>query len=355
MPNTSPNMKLPIPIPGVDTGLTWENSLVSCLTLIDQHMHAPNYGVQIPSSGLNINGTLSINNQYLTSIGGLFLTQYASPISSSLLSVLYSGNGASGDLFYNDGAGNQVRITEGGAVNATSSGISSGTATAAFSAGLLVVNSATNTPANIQGASLLLGNNLANSKYLTLSPPSSMASNISMMLPTIPVSTSFLQMDSSGNMSGAVPTSQGLTGSNLANNTIGSQQRLINIATSPGSGSVSVGNSLTQITTNFSLTTSGNPVDLSLTSDNVLAGSVAGIVILPANATVTISIYRGGGVAKIAQWNFETPTGSAIGFPISLNFTDQGASAGTNIYSVYAICNNGTASIIGVALTAIER
>lgn len=211
MPNTSPNMALPIPIPGVDSGLVWENSLVSCLTLIDQHMHAPGYGVIITPSGLSINQTFVMNNQLVKQVGAMYLTQNAAPLASSQLSVLYSGNGATGDLYFNDGAGNQIKITSGGAVNATSSGITSGTASASFSSGVLVVNAAATTPANIQAGSILLGNNVANSKFLTLSPPAAMAANFTLTLPSVPGATSIVQLDASGNFSASNTISNSVT------------------------------------------------------------------------------------------------------------------------------------------------
>ena len=217
MPNNSPNMNLPIPVPGVDSGLVWETSLVSCLNLIDQHMHSPGYGVTVNQSGISLTGPLSLSSQNLTNVGSVVLTQLASPISSSILSVLYSGNGATGDLYYNDGAGNQIRITSGGAVNATSSGISSGTATASFSAGVLVVNQAANTPGNIQCGSVLLGNNVAASNFVTLSPPNSLGASYQITLPTgLPASQSVLTLDNSGNV--AAPAVYPLTGSSIASN-----------------------------------------------------------------------------------------------------------------------------------------
>ncbi len=126
-----------------------------------------------------------------------------------------SGNN---ELFYNDSSGNQVQITLAGVINATSSGIASGTASAAFSTGVLVVNAATNTPANIQVASILLGNNVANSKFLTLSPPNAMGANYSLVLPGIPAATSFMTLDTSGNMGASIATANGITGSNIVSN-----------------------------------------------------------------------------------------------------------------------------------------
>ena len=191
MSSTTPNMGLVQPTVGVDTGTTWENSVNNNSSVVDQHNHSSGNGVPISPSGLNINAALPMNNNPLQTLQAAVFT--AQPSLATLTAVYVIGN----DLYYNDGAGNIIQITAGGSVNATSSGISSGTASASFVAGVLVVNSAANTPANIQGASVLLGNNAANSKYLTLSPPAAMASNFALVLPAIPGSQSFLSIDTS--------------------------------------------------------------------------------------------------------------------------------------------------------------
>lgn len=92
-------------------------------------------------------------------------------------------------------------MTTGGSVNATSSGISSGTATASFVSSVLVVNSATNTPANIQAGSILIGNNTAGSNFVTLQPQNALGSSYNLTLPTIPASQNIMTLDASGNMS----------------------------------------------------------------------------------------------------------------------------------------------------------
>jgi hypothetical protein len=109
------------------------------------------------------------------------------------------------DLYYNDTAGNHVRLTAGGVVNATSSGIASGSASASFSSGVLVVDSNTNTPGNIQAGSYLMGQNVVGSNFLTLSPPSSLSSgSYSLILPALPtLGKGILTLDTSGNIATA--------------------------------------------------------------------------------------------------------------------------------------------------------
>lgn len=226
-------MNLPIPVVGVDPGPDYAANVNSSLTILDQHNHSLGSGVQITPSGLNINSALSLNGNTLTQTAAVTLIpQVAAPVNGS---VYESGV----DLFYIDGNGNVIQITSGGTVNATSSGITSGTASASFVAGVLVVNAAVNTPANIQAGSILLGNNVVNSKFLTLSPPNAMGANYQLVLPALPAQTNVMTLDTSGNMSsitydavgqnmtGVGSTSIGtkiaagtLLGSQLANNTV---------------------------------------------------------------------------------------------------------------------------------------
>jgi hypothetical protein len=274
MATTSPNMNLVLSTVAVDSGLNWENNLNASLTTVDSHNHSSGQGVQINPAGININADLAFNANNATSARSLRFQPQFGPLSGGAdIGCLYE---AGVDLFYNDGSGNQIQITSGGSVNATSSGISSGTATASFSSGVLVVNAAVNKPANIQGGSLLLGNNVASSKYLTLSPPSAMASNFGLVLPSIPVSTSFMQLDSSGNMSASVATSGGITGSNIAAGTItASNLAASNFAQNTWSTINTSATSPTLVTDgDASITVSGNrPVQVTLQPINLESGT----------------------------------------------------------------------------------
>jgi hypothetical protein len=211
----TPNMNLPESIIGQSTGLEWETNLNTSLTLIDQHDHSPGKGVYITQGGINLTGNLSLNDNYLTATGAISFYSNPSAIPGATNDTLYV-SGA--DLWYNDGAGNQIQITSGGAVNATSSGIVSGTASASFVSSVLVVNENTNQPANIQAGSILIGNNTVGSDFVTLAAPNALASSYQITLPMVPSATAFLTIDSSGNLASSIPTNGGLSGSNLVTN-----------------------------------------------------------------------------------------------------------------------------------------
>lgn len=222
------NMGLIQPTIGTDTGLTWEQSFNANAATVDQHNHSSGYGVQINPNGLNINSNLPFNGYQATLMGSVI---FQNQTSLATLNALYT---VSGELWYNDAAG-AVQITSGGVVNATSSGIVSGSASAAFSSSVLVVLAAANTPANIKVGSVLIGNNTAASKFLTLAPPAAMAADYTLTLPSIPVSTKFITMDSSGNfgqatgVSGAQITSATLTGSQMVTGTVTGTQIASNV------------------------------------------------------------------------------------------------------------------------------
>lgn len=221
--NISPNMSLPIPIPGITPGPTWAANINSSFLLIDQHNHSAGEGVQINPNGLNINSDLTFGGNNATHLRTTRFTPQSGPITNSGADVgeLYvSGN----EIYYNDvSGGHQVQITTNGSVNAGAgsiTGLPSGTASASYSAGTFTWQSATNTAANMDFRSAILRNATANSKGLTLNPPAAMGANITETFPTIPAGLSFMTMDSSGNMGTGISTTGGITGSMIASTTI---------------------------------------------------------------------------------------------------------------------------------------
>lgn len=198
----SPNMGLIVPTVSVEPGPTWASDINASLSILDGHNHAPGSGVQINPAGLDINSDLPFNGNDAISLRSVRFNAQSSPLTGTSpdLGCLYESGV---DLYYNDGSGNQVRITSGGSVNAGAGsigGLPSGTASVTYSGGTYVFQSATNTSAVIDGGSFILRNNTALSKGLTLSPPNAMAANYTITFPTVPASgISFVTMDSSGN------------------------------------------------------------------------------------------------------------------------------------------------------------
>ena len=194
----STNMGMAIPVVGSETGPQWATDLNACLTVIDQHDHSAGAGVQITPAGIDINGPLDMGNNSLTNTEAVVLTAQASYSTNKSLYVIGD------EVYFRDGAGNQVQITNGGSVNAGAgsiTGLPSGTASVTFTSidGKFTFQQATSTAADIDAGAILLRNTSPNSTYaLTLQPPAALASNYSITLPSLPASTKIMAMDSSG-------------------------------------------------------------------------------------------------------------------------------------------------------------
>lgn len=218
--SVSPNMGLPIPSVGTEPGPQYANDINSSLTLIDLHNHTPGYGVQVPPSGININSDLTFGSNNATNMRAVRFTSQSSTLSASADNGAIYESGV--DLYFRDGNGNNVRITQTGGVAGSVGSISGlvAPATASYSAGssTFTWQSAANTAANMDFASAVLRNSTANSKGLTLAPPNAMGSNFTVTLPSLPGATSFMQIDTSGSISASSAVSAGLTGSNIASN-----------------------------------------------------------------------------------------------------------------------------------------
>ncbi len=350
MSTTTANMNLQLPTVNVDNGLTWEMDVNYNTQIIDAHNHSSGNGVQIPPSGLNINSDLSFQNNSAIALKSLILTDQTS---DAVFNSIYS---ISGELYWNDGASNVVKITSGGTVNATSSGISSGSASASFVSSVLVVNAAAATPANIQVGSVLLGNNVASSNFLTLAPPAAMASSFSLTLPSLPASQKFMTLDASGNI--AAPwnmdnTTLEISGSNhlqIKALGVGTAQLADASVTKPkmaalgqqissSGGAVSVGTTFvvsTNLTTTIS--TTGRLVFVGLIPDGTTGGSFFSVSDASLNAIAgELRLLRDGSI--LADYLIEiqaTPASGSLQFavPVSSINTYDIVGAGSHTYTV---------------------
>lgn len=215
-------MNLPVPIVSIAPGPEYAQDVNDSLTLVDAHDHSLGSGVQITPAGMNINDTLSLQNNFLTNIAGLTLTAQGS--TPGIGTIYESGV----DLYYVDGLGNNVRITQSGGVAGSPGSISNLTspASASYVAGTstFVWQSNTNIAANMDFGSAILRNLSPNSTFgLTLAPPT-LGSDYTLTLPTIPASESFVTLTNVGIFNATIPKANGITASNIANATITTTQ-----------------------------------------------------------------------------------------------------------------------------------
>ena len=212
--NTSPLMNMILPIPTQELGPAWAQELYNALyTTNDSHNHTSGNGAPITQNSFNFTGNVSFQGFATTNmLASVYNNQGAtiSPLTSPYYLYVSGGN-----LYYNS-TSTSIQITTASAVNATSSGISDGSgATAAFVSKVLVVNKASNTPGNIQAGSYIMGDDTTDGFFVTLQPPS-LTGSYSLTMPAIPGATSFMQLDTSGNITASVAVSGGLTYSNLS-------------------------------------------------------------------------------------------------------------------------------------------
>jgi hypothetical protein len=207
---TTPNMNLIVPAIGVTAGPEYASDLNSDLTIIDQHTHAAGSGVLITPAEMNINADLPMNGNNLTLVNTVRFQSLAADIPNAAPNIgcIYVvGN----ELYYNDySGGHEIQITNNGSVNAGAgsiTGLPSGTASVSYGGSTYTFQSATNTAATIDVASVILRNTTASSFGLTLSPPNALSSNYNLTLPLNPVSQSVLTQDTSGNITNAIPNS----------------------------------------------------------------------------------------------------------------------------------------------------
>lgn len=201
-------MGLTVPTVSVDFGPDWATNLNASLSVIDGHDHTPGKGVQVTPDGIDINIDLSFVGNNATNVRSVNFSSQSAPLAESTdLGCVYV---SLLDLYYNDEAGNQVRITQGGALAGTPGSISGLVPPASVSyvpgSSTFVFQSDVDTPANMDAASYILRNLTANSFGLTLSPPNAMAADYTITLPALPASTSVVTIDSAGAMS-TIPAS----------------------------------------------------------------------------------------------------------------------------------------------------
>lgn len=278
-------MGLIVPTVSITPGPTYAAEVNTSLTTVDSHNHTSGQGVAIPPSGLNINSDLTFGNNNATNVQTVRFYPLVSPLAGSTpnLGCLYE---AGVDLYYNDGSGNQVRLTQGGSPAGTPGSISglSAPATASYVSGSskFVWQSDVNIAAIMDFRSAIFRTSAASSNGVTVSAPASIPSNYNLTLPTTGSATSFMSITSAGVIAPYVAIANGITRNNQA-----AVQQLV----SPSSGAFQT--TATSYTTIGSLTVSGatvgRPCIITLNSDQ--SGSPA-LFSVAANENLTIQLLE---------------------------------------------------------------
>jgi hypothetical protein len=115
---TTPNMGMILPVPGSEPGPAWAVELITALTSkVDAHNHA-GIGLTLGTSAMNVNADFPFNAFNGTGLRSARLNSQASNlVLGTDLGCVYN---VLGNLFWNNGAGTAVQITNAGAVNSAS-------------------------------------------------------------------------------------------------------------------------------------------------------------------------------------------------------------------------------------------
>lgn len=201
------SLGITLPTVGTTAGPAWATSLNTALTTIISTLEA-----KVTPSGMDINADLSFRSgatSYMaTDVKALEFTNQTSLLAAGTYPCLMFSYGTStGELYWNDNAGNQVQLTDGGAVNTalsgaiTGAGYGSGGVALNWDSGTstyqLYLNSATPTYGSVLCNDVILNDGDTNT--LTLAAPA-MGANYTMTLPAAVPATSgtVLQMATSG-------------------------------------------------------------------------------------------------------------------------------------------------------------
>jgi hypothetical protein len=346
------------------------------MATIDAHDHSPGKGVPITPAGLNISSDLGflINNAVQLRSARFVPSTVSGPADVNAIYI-----NSAGDLYYINSTGTQVRITNGGSIVGTAgsiTGLPSGTASATYLAGpgTFQFQSATNTPANIDGASFILRDQTAGSHGVTLAAPSGLTADYTITFPAYPLPsvTNIMTLDSSGNIAATLNVDNSTL--QIAANTISvknggiTNDKLgpINSQISSSCGYFATSSATPVAVTNLSvtITTVGRPVWVGLIPDGTTGQSVFNIsdnTFIPFmyaeaqilnGATVIASPLVICGITGLGT----RPQMSGSGVPVGSVFTIDTPAAGTITYSIklFTFFTSSVAAIQNAKLFAYE-
>jgi microcystin-dependent protein len=116
--STTPNMNLSLPTPGGDTD-EWGEILNEALEAIDEHDHSIGKGTAIPAAGLNIDAALTLNSNHVEEVASVRMDRQDAVLATA--SDVNSVYVVEGDLYFNNGIGTPVQLTDGNSTVAPSS------------------------------------------------------------------------------------------------------------------------------------------------------------------------------------------------------------------------------------------
>lgn len=117
----TPFMNLDLPVVSVTLGPEWATELNTALETIDEHDHTSGKGTAIPTAGIDIDADLDLNSFRLIGAMSLQLEAQGSPLSGG--TNVNSLNVSAGNLYFTNGSGTAVQLTDGNSIVAPSVGL----------------------------------------------------------------------------------------------------------------------------------------------------------------------------------------------------------------------------------------
>ena len=368
MPVT-PFMFLDLPTVSTTEGPDWAEAINVALgsegTGVSGHDHTSGKGVPIPSAGFNIDADLDFQQWSAINMVSSQYVDQADALSGTNLTYFLSG-----DLYVIDGSGRSVRITENGAISATSFGGITGLvspASASFATDTFTWLYDTDKYALMATGPLIIRRTGETNPFpVILTPPASMASPGYTLTfpPALPASNAYLYSNSGGAL--------GFTTTAIASSvdTAAIQPLAVTRAKQAAVGQQISGSSSTYTTssasftaiTNLSvtITTTGRPVVVGTRSANALGASFFSYTAgsLASERTATIRLRdTSGGVSYLSEVVVKLENNSIAYAPSTILSGILSLSAGTYTLVVDAECTSGTSppfSACNVVLFADE-
>lgn len=209
--SVTPYMGLLLPTPSVTSGPLWATQEVTAYNVIDGHTHLSGSGVPIVSAALNINADLPFNAYNATLLRTTRFSDQTTTLSEdSDLDCVYSSGG---NLYWNNGDGTPVQITDGTSLAATSlggiSGLSGTTGSASFSTGTSGFTwlQDTNLGAYMYSGPIVISDvSLTSGHTVTIKTSNSLAASYILTLPTaVPVAKALTAISTGGQLSYIYP------------------------------------------------------------------------------------------------------------------------------------------------------
>lgn len=364
-------MNLPVPGVGTEIGPNYAQDINSCLSILDSHTHTVGNGVAITPTGLNINSDLSFIGNNAINLRSVRLSTQSGVLSGATdLGCLYNN---AGDLYFNDGSGNQIAITASGGIAGSPGSIAnlvspaSATYTAASKTFTWASGTSGKAAAMDNGSVTIRQTDTASANGITLTSPNSLASPYSLTLFTgLPGSTQYVSCDSSGNLGTVSADTIGVAMTSTGANSI-ANARTRAVASTVGIGGVAISASsgaftttaviLTNVTNlSVTITTTGRPVFVGMIPDGSLTLNHYAYMGCSGSAgpiSSHLAIYNG---SFIVDQTEISSSGTEIGVPPSFYTIDTPA-AGTITYQIQtrSLSGSSVTSIINdCALTAYE-